>query len=82
MAEATNKGMESKDAPAPVVRRSRSPLQFFSEVRKELSKVTWPTWKETRLTTLMVAIMVALMMVFFLGVDYVLTLGGKLLIGA
>ena len=75
MAEATNKGTDAKDEGAPVVRRSRNPLQFFAEVRKELSKVTWPTWKETWLTTVMVFIMVVITMVFFLGVDTVLGYG-------
>ena len=82
MAEATNKGTEAKDDGAPVVRRGRNPLQFFSEVRKELSKVTWPTWKETWLTTMMVFIMVGLTMVFFFMVDLVLQYGEYLLIGA
>ena len=82
MAEATNKGGDdAKDAPAPAVRRSRNPLQFYREVSKELSKVTWPTWKETWLTTVMVFIMVALTMVFFLIVDSVLAFGEKFLIG-
>ena len=83
MAEATNKDADgTKETSAPVVRRSRNPLQFYSEVVKEVKKVTWPTWKETYLTTIMVFIMVALTMVFFLVVDYVLAFGEKLLIGA
>jgi preprotein translocase subunit SecE len=82
MAETTDKDAGSaKDASAPVVRRSRSPIQFYSEVVKEVKKVTWPTWKETYLTTIMVFIMVALTMVFFMVVDYVLAYGEKLLIG-
>ena len=80
MAEATNKGGDGGNN-APAVRRSRNPLQFLTEVRRELSKVTWPSWKETWLTTVMVFIMVAITMVFFLVVDYVLAYGEKLLIG-
>ena len=52
---------------ARVARRRVSPLQFFQEVRREMSKVTWPSWKETWLTTMMVFIMVGLTMVFFCG---------------
>jgi preprotein translocase subunit SecE len=51
-------------------------------VRREASKITWPSWKETYLTTIMVFIMVALTMVFFFGVDSVLAYGERLLVGA
>ncbi|OJU58233.1 MAG: preprotein translocase subunit SecE [Alphaproteobacteria bacterium 62-8] len=47
-----------------------------------MSKVTWPTWKETWLTTLVVFIMVGLVMVFFLVVDWTLSTGVRWLIGA
>lgn len=42
-----------------------NPLQFLQEVRQEVAKVTWPSWKQVWLTTLMVLIMVALASVFF-----------------
>ncbi|MBV9044891.1 MAG: preprotein translocase subunit SecE [Alphaproteobacteria bacterium] len=70
-----------RDLPAPP-RRSFNPLAFFSEVRRETSKVTWPSWKETWLTSVMVFIMVGLTMVFFFGVDAILAYGERLLIGA
>ena len=43
-----------------------NPLEFMQEVRQETSKVTWPTWKEVWITTLMVLIMVSVASVFFL----------------
>ena len=46
-----------------------SPTEFYRQVRQEVSKVTWPTRKETLITTLMVLIFVAIMAVFFLIVD-------------
>jgi preprotein translocase subunit SecE len=49
-----------------------NPFEFIQEVRQEVSKVTWPTWKEVWITTLMVLIMVSLASVFFLVVDQVL----------
>ncbi|MHB9881131.1 preprotein translocase subunit SecE [Pacificimonas sp. ICDLI1SI03] len=49
-----------------------SPGQFVREVRQEMSKVTWPTRRETMITTIMVLIMTALLSVFFLGVDALL----------
>jgi preprotein translocase subunit SecE len=85
MAEATKKTMDAggKELPAPPTRARRGgPVQFFIETRREISKVTWPTWKETWLTTMMVFIMVGLTMVFFFVVDWLLAYGERLLIGA
>jgi preprotein translocase subunit SecE len=82
MADVTKKTEIEADAEALVSRRRVSPLQFFQEVRREMSKVTWPSWKETWLTTMMVFIMVGLTMVFFAVVDFVLQYGEYLLIGA
>jgi preprotein translocase subunit SecE len=66
------------ERPAPSAGRNRimaktNPLQFMQQVRQEAEKVTWPTRKETMITTIMVMIMVALAAVFFLGVDAVLS---------
>lgn len=48
-----------------------SPVQFFRQVRQETAKVTWPTRKETAITTGMVFVFVTLMSIFFLLVDWV-----------
>ncbi len=82
MADETKKQVIEADDGAPVVRRRTSPWQFLQEVRREASKITWPSWKETWLTTMMVFIMVGLTMVFFALVDFVLNYGEMLLIGA
>lgn len=50
-----------------------NPITFIQEVRQEVAKVTWPTWKEVWITTLMVLIMVALASIFFLVVDQALS---------
>lgn len=50
---------------------AKNPFEFIQEVRQEVSKVTWPTWKEVWITTVMVMIMVALASVFFLFTDLV-----------
>ena len=47
--------------------------EFFREVRAELNKVTWPSRKETTVTTVMVFVMVIAAAVFFLTVDWVLS---------
>ncbi|MDF2765417.1 MAG: secE [Rhodospirillales bacterium] len=49
-----------------------TPAQFFRQVRQEVSKVTWPTRKETMITTAMVFVMVVLASLFFLAVDWIL----------
>ena len=46
-----------------------SPAQFIREVRQEANKVTWPTRKETGVTTAMVFVMVVLAALFFFLVD-------------
>ena len=75
-ADVTEAGAE---APA---RARTTPLQFLEQVNKERKKVTWPSFKETWLTTLMVFIMVGVTMVFFSIVDTILNYGQLLLIGA
>ena len=50
----------------------QNPFEFIQEVRAEGSKVTWPTRRETIITTIMVFIFVALTSVFFLVIDQVL----------
>ena len=49
-----------------------SPFKFFQEVRAEADKVTWPTRRETFITTIMVFVMVALASVFFFLSDQVI----------
>jgi preprotein translocase subunit SecE len=58
-----------------------SPAQFIREVRQETAKVTWPSRKETAVTTVMVFIMVVVMSAFFAFVDVLLGNGVRLLLG-
>jgi len=46
-----------------------TPMEFINQVKTETRKVTWPTWKETWMTGLMVVIMTTILALFFLGVD-------------
>jgi preprotein translocase subunit SecE len=52
-----------------------NPFDFLQQVRSEAAKVTWPTRKETMITTAMVFVMVVLASVFFLVVDQVIGWG-------
>jgi preprotein translocase subunit SecE len=57
------------------------PAQFVREVRQEVSKVTWPSRKETLVTTGLVLAMSALAAVFFLVVDQLIQLAMRLVFG-
>ncbi|MGR7996420.1 MULTISPECIES: preprotein translocase subunit SecE [unclassified Xanthobacter] len=52
-----------------------SPVEFFQQVRAETAKVTWPSRRETLITTAMVFAMVFLAAIFFLVVDQVIRFG-------
>jgi preprotein translocase subunit SecE len=57
-----------------------NPFEFMQQVREETRKVTWPSRRETLISTAMVLVMVALASVFFLIVDSVINWGvGKAL---
>jgi preprotein translocase subunit SecE len=58
-----------------------SPFKFLQEVRAEAQKVTWPTRKETTVTTIMVFVMVCIASVFFLLADLVMRNVVGLLLG-
>ena len=57
-----------------------NPIQFVQEVRSEASKVTWPSRRETTVSTIMVFIMITIMALFFLTVDAILRFGIELLL--
>ena len=81
MADLVKKTADMGDADASVPTRRVGPVEFFQQVRREAKKVTWPSWKETYLTTIMVFIMVGVTMVFFLAVDLALAYGRCQLMG-
>ncbi|UPG72411.1 preprotein translocase subunit SecE [Roseomonas gilardii subsp. gilardii] len=58
-----------------------NPVQYLRDVRQEVARVTWPTRKETLITTGLVLALSALAAVFFLVVDQVIQLGMRLLFG-
>lgn len=58
-----------------------NPAQFVREVRQEANKVTWPTRKETGVSTAMVFVFCIIAAIFFLLVDQVMQLGVKFLFG-
>jgi len=60
---------------------SITPLEFLRQVRQEVSRVTWPTRKETAVTTAMVFAMVIAVALFFFVVDQVIAMGVRFMLG-
>jgi preprotein translocase subunit SecE len=58
-----------------------SAAEFVQQVRQEMARVTWPTRKETVVTTLMVFVMVFVAAAFFFVVDQALSYGVRLVFG-
>jgi len=58
-----------------------SPFKFMQEVRAETEKVTWPSRRETAVTTVMVFVMVAIASVFFLISDQIIRIVVTLVLG-
>jgi preprotein translocase subunit SecE len=55
--------------------------EFVQQVRQETSRVTWPSRKETMVTTGMVFLMVFIAAGFFFVVDQVMSYGVRLVFG-
>jgi preprotein translocase subunit SecE len=49
-----------------------SPFKFLQEVRQEAAKITWPSRRETTITTVMVLVFATLAGLFFLMADQVI----------
>ncbi len=58
-----------------------SPFKFLQEVRSETDKVTWPTRRETAITTVMVFVMVAVTSVLFLVADQIIRFAITFILG-
>ncbi|WP_420102375.1 preprotein translocase subunit SecE [Bosea sp. (in: a-proteobacteria)] len=59
-----------------------NPFQFLQDVRTEAGKVTWPSRRETLITTGLVLAMVVVSSLFFLFADTVIRFGLGLILGA
>jgi len=58
-----------------------NPAQFVQEVRREGAKVTWPSRKETGISTAMVFVFVIVSALFFMLVDWLLQIGVRAVLG-
>ncbi len=57
-----------------VAEQMANPFEFLQQVRAEGAKVTWPTRRETMITTGIVILMVIVASVFFVSVDQAIRL--------
>ena len=60
---------------------SFNPAKFVREVRQEVSKVTWPTRKETMVSTTMVLVIALIAAIFFLLADGVIAMAIRAILG-
>ena len=58
-----------------------NPAQFIRQVRQETAKISWPTRKETLITTVMVFVFVFIASLFFFGVDSLIAWAVKHVMG-
>ena len=55
---------------------------FLAQVRNEVERVTWPTWKEVQATTLVVILVSIMFGLYLWGIDLVLGELAQMLFGA
>jgi preprotein translocase subunit SecE len=79
--EKPNMGRSGTTARGSTGMAKTSPVEFFQQVRQEVSRVTWPTRKETMVTTGMVFVMVFIAAAFFFVVDQAFSAGVRLIFG-
>ena len=60
---------------------TKNPVEFVREVRSEVAKVTWPTRRETMITTSMVFLFVVIAAIFFLLADKIIGFAVRTLLG-
>ena len=65
----------------PPVTQKTSVAEFVRQVRQEANKVTWPSRKETMVTTAMVFVMSVLAAIFFFAVDSTIAWAVRLILG-
>ena len=61
--------------------KTTNPFTFLQQVRAETGKVTWPTRRETMISTAMVLVFAVIAMLFFFAADQVMAIGVELILG-
>lgn len=61
--------------------KTSNPFIFLQQVRQETAKVTWPSRRETMISTVMVLAFAAIAMIFFFAADQLMAFGVELILG-
>jgi preprotein translocase subunit SecE len=61
--------------------KTTNPFVFLQQVRSETAKVTWPSRRETMISTIMVLIFAFIAAIFFFAADQLMALGVELILG-
>ncbi|MDP3898716.1 MAG: preprotein translocase subunit SecE [Mesorhizobium sp.] len=61
--------------------KTNNPFVFIQQVRAETAKVTWPSRRETMISTIMVLVFAFLAAIFFFAADQIMALGVELILG-
>ena len=61
--------------------KTTNPFTFLQQVRVETNKVTWPSRRETLISTVMVVVFAIIAMIFFFAADQLMALGVDLILG-
>ena len=61
--------------------KTTNPFTFLQQVRTETSKVTWPSRRETLISTAMVLVFAFIAAIFFFAADQVLAFAVELILG-
>lgn len=61
--------------------KTTNPITFFQQVRAETAKVTWPSRRETMISTAMVIVFAIVAMIFFFAADQVMAFAVEMILG-
>ena len=61
--------------------RTTNPFTFLQQVRAEAAKVTWPSRRETMISTIMVLVFAVIAMLFFFTADQIMAYAVELILG-
>lgn len=61
--------------------KTTNPFVFLQQVRSETAKVTWPSRRETVISTIMVLIFAVVTMLFFFAADQLMAFAIELILG-
>ncbi|CAG1016128.1 MAG: preprotein translocase subunit SecE [Rhizobiaceae bacterium] len=61
--------------------KTTNPFIFLQQVRSETAKVTWPSRRETVISTMMVLAFAVIASIFFFAADQLMAFGIELILG-